>query len=91
MIANYFQEIHHTRISDDKKGIVAPNQKGFIRGIEGCSDHTSKIAMQLSYNKARKKPIYLAALDYKDAFGSFIHQILHENSIITYQFNHELA
>jgi hypothetical protein len=57
MIANYFQEIHHSRTSDDKRGIVAPNQKGFIRIIEGCSDHTSTIAMLLSHAKASKKPI----------------------------------
>jgi hypothetical protein len=25
MIANYFQEIYPSRISDDKRGIVAPN------------------------------------------------------------------
>jgi hypothetical protein len=45
MISNYFQEIHHSRTFEDKSGTVAPNQKGFIKGIEGCSDHTSKIAL----------------------------------------------
>jgi hypothetical protein len=55
MITNYFQEISHSRTSNDKRGIVVPNQKGFIRGKEGYSVYTSKIAMLLSHAKNSKK------------------------------------
>jgi hypothetical protein len=62
-----------------KNDIVADEQKGFLRGIQGYIDHIAKIQFLLTCTNGNKKPIYLTTLDCKDAFGSVTHEILEQN------------
>jgi hypothetical protein len=77
ILAWWFQDLHKERTDDEKKGIVADEQKGFLRGIQGSTDHIAKIQFLLAHAKGNKKPIYLATLDCKDAFGLVTHEIGH--------------
>jgi hypothetical protein len=58
---------------------VSLNQKGFIPGISGCSEHAAK-ANSIILNASRdNRSLYIVALDLKDAFCSISHQIIKQN------------
>jgi hypothetical protein len=75
IIANYLQTIN----AEHDSRIISPQQKGFIKNDEGCSEHISKISLLLAHAITNKKPIYIAAIDCKDAFGSVTHDMLEQN------------
>jgi hypothetical protein len=75
IIANYLQTIN----AEHNCRIISPQQKGLIKFVEGCSEHISKISLLLAHAITNKKPIYIAAIDCKDAFGSDTHDILEQN------------
>jgi hypothetical protein len=43
IIARWFQDLHKERTDDEKKGFVADQQKSFLRGIQGYTDHIATI------------------------------------------------
>ena len=54
------------------------NQKGFIKGTDGCLEH-SRTATELFNDANRKhKSIYAMAIDLRDAFGSVPHSYINE-------------
>ena len=56
--------------------IFSPQQKGFMEGINGCSDN-SAIISELFYDAMRShKSIFITALDFKNAFGSVPHNLI---------------
>jgi hypothetical protein len=73
--ANYLQKVN----SEHNNRIISIQQKGFIKDIEGCIEHISKISLLLAHVITNKKRIYIAAIDCKDAFGSVTHNILKQN------------
>jgi hypothetical protein len=75
IIANYLQKVN----AEHNNRIISIQQKGFIKDIEGCTEHISKISLLLAHAITNKKPIYIAAIDCKDAFGSVTHDILKQN------------
>jgi hypothetical protein len=77
-IAEYVQHVNK-RYTQDGNGIVSKEQKGFIKNVKGCCEHGSKVNYLIAEAMAKKKKLYLAALDCKDAFGSISHQILEKN------------
>jgi hypothetical protein len=74
-IAEYFQSVHKKKTFDGN-GLVSNEQKGFIKNINDCCEHSAKVIYLIADACARKKSLYLAALDCKDAFGSVSHQLL---------------
>jgi GTP:adenosylcobinamide-phosphate guanylyltransferase len=75
IIANYLQKIN----AEHNNIIISTQQKGFIKDIEGSTEHISKISLLLAHAITNKKPIYITAIDCKDAFGSLTHDILKRN------------
>jgi hypothetical protein len=75
IIANYLQKIN----AEHNNRIISTQQKGFIKDIEGCREHILKISLLLAHAITNKKPIYIAAIDFKDAFESVTHDILKQN------------
>ena len=72
-IANALQDVNK-----NSTPLFNQNQKGFIRGIDGCLEH-SRIAVEL-FNDAnrRHKNLYALAIDLRDAFGSVPHGYIKE-------------
>jgi hypothetical protein len=69
IIANYLQKVN----TEHNNRIISTQQKGFIKYIEGCTEFISKFSLLLAHAIRNKKPIYIAAIDCKDAFGSVTH------------------
>jgi hypothetical protein len=59
--------------------LVSSNQKGFISGIAGCSEHSSKANSVIHNAVSNNRPFFVVALDLKDAFGSIPHQLIKRN------------
>lgn len=55
---------------------ISPNQKGFVPGTNGCAEHASKLNELLMIANAEHRSIYVAAIDFKDAFGSVPHKLI---------------
>ncbi|WP_334097073.1 reverse transcriptase domain-containing protein, partial [Helicobacter typhlonius] len=56
--------------------IFSPQQKGFMEGINGCSDN-SAIISEIFYDAMRShKSVFITALDFKNAFGSVPHALI---------------
>jgi hypothetical protein len=77
-IADHFQEIHKKKNAEGD-ALVCKEQKGFIRNINGCCEHSAKLNYLITDAVCHKKKLYLAALDCKDAFGSVSHQLMDIN------------
>jgi hypothetical protein len=78
IIARWFQDLHKERTDDEEKGIVADEQKGFLRIIQDYNDGIAKIQFFLAHAKGNNKPIYFATLDSKDALSSVSHEKLEQ-------------
>lgn len=78
-ISNCLQCIH----SQDTR-ILDQNQKGFTRGINGCTEHSNMITEIIADANRNRKDIYLVSLDLRDAFGSIPHDYL---KYMLYQMN----
>jgi hypothetical protein len=74
-ITKYFQQIHK-RKTFDGDGIVCKEQKGFIKNINGCCEHSAKLNYLIADACKHKKKLYLAVLYYRDAFGFVSLQLL---------------
>jgi hypothetical protein len=61
------------------KSFVDDCQKGFKKNIEGCTEHAAVLNQLVAEAIGRNKPIYIAALDCRDAFGSVSHELLLKN------------
>jgi hypothetical protein len=72
IIVNYLQKIN----AELNSRIISPQQKGFIKDVEGCSEHISIFSLLSAYAITNKKPIYIASIDCKDTFRSVTHDIL---------------
>jgi hypothetical protein len=71
--ANAIQKVNHAN------AIILQSQKGFIKGINGCLEH-SATANELFYDARRnQRSIYMMAIDLSDAFGSVPHQMISAN------------
>jgi hypothetical protein len=71
-----------SRILQSKKifnKMVKERQKGFKKNIEGCTEHAATINFLMADAIARRRNIYIATLDCRDAFGSVSHDLLREN------------
>ena len=55
---------------------ISPEQKGFIQGTRGCTEHTLKIQELLCHVQRTKQDAYLLTIDFKDAFGSIPHKAI---------------
>jgi hypothetical protein len=75
IIANYLQKVN----AEHNSRIISIQQKGFIKDIEGCTEHISKTSLLLAHAITNKKTISISAIDCKDAFGSVTHDILKQN------------
>jgi hypothetical protein len=73
-IAEYFQL--HKKKTFDGDGIVCKEQKGFIKNINGCCEHSAKLNYLIADAARHRKKLSLAALDCRDAFGSISHQLM---------------
>ena len=49
------------------------NQKGFIKNIDGCLEHSNMITEIICDANRNNKDLYIATLDLRDAFGSVPH------------------
>jgi hypothetical protein len=77
-IGDYFQTVHKGK-SKKGDGIVCREQKGCIKNINGCCEHSSRINFLITHAINHNRSLYVAALDSKDAFGSLSHQLLDIN------------
>jgi hypothetical protein len=77
-IAKYIQSIHRSK-SEKGDGMVFKKQKGFIKNINGCCEHSARINFLITYVISNKNSLYVAALDCKDAFGSVSYQLMNIN------------
>jgi hypothetical protein len=50
-----------------------------VKNINGCCEHSAKINFLITHEINNKKSLFIAALDYKDAFGSVSHQLMKIN------------
>jgi hypothetical protein len=74
-IAEYFQTVSKDK-SKNGDGIVGKEQKGFIKNINGCCEHSSKINFLVAHAIANRRNLYVADQDCKDPFDSVSHQLL---------------
>jgi hypothetical protein len=51
-------------------------QKAFLKGINGCIEHTTVMGELLADAKARKRTLYVTFFDLADAFGSVEHNLI---------------
>ena len=49
------------------------SQKGFIRGVDGCLEHSQTIVELFNDANRKRKNLYTLTIDLKDAFGSIPH------------------
>ena len=71
-VASTLQSINRQR------PIFHRSQKGFIKGIDGCLEHTQMITELFNDANRNKKDIYTLTIDLKDAFGSLPHEYIYE-------------
>jgi hypothetical protein len=71
--------LHKEKTDDETNGIVSNEQKGFLRGIQSCTDHIAEIKFLLANAKGKKKTNLVGTLDCKEAFGSVTYEILDQN------------
>jgi hypothetical protein len=77
-ISEYFQQIHKRKAADGN-GVVSKEQKGFIKNVSGCCEHSAKINYLIADATTNKRKLYIAALNCKDAFRSVSHQLFNIN------------
>ena len=53
-----------------------PNQKGFIRGIDGCLEHSNMITEVICDANRKQKDVYITSIDLNDVFGSLTHKYI---------------
>ena len=72
-VANSLQSINRnsTQLFDQ-------NQKGFIKGIDGCLEHSNMITEILCDSNRTQRSLYITALDLRDAFGSIPHAYIND-------------
>ena len=56
--------------------ILHSSQKGFIRGVDGCSEHTQMITEIFCDANRRSRDLYVMTIDLRDAFGSLPHEFI---------------
>ena len=54
---------------------ITPAQKGFRQGVDGCCEHAMKLNELIADAARRRRGIYLATIDLRDAFGSVPHEL----------------
>jgi hypothetical protein len=69
-LAHCLQEVNQ------ENKIFDPNQKGFIRGIDGCLEHSNMISEVIADSNRSRRNLYIITIDLKDAFGSLSHQYI---------------
>ena len=61
-----------------KNGIIDDSmQKAFLRGINGCIEHTQTMHELLASARSNKKTIHITFFDLADAFGSVEHDLIY--------------
>ena len=62
-----------------KNGIIDDStQKAFLRGINGCIEHTQTMHELLASARLNKKTIHITFFDLADAFGSVEHDLIYK-------------
>ena len=51
-------------------------QKGFLRGISGCSEHASALREAMEDSRRSKRQLAMVWIDLKNAFGSVPHNLI---------------
>ena len=64
------------RINTNTTTIFNENQKGFIAGRDGCLEHSNLITELICDANRTKRDIYIASVDFADAFGSIPHDYI---------------
>lgn len=87
-VGKLFHQILSDRISNyllGNKLLDSQTQKAFLKGINGCIEHTLVMGELISHAKRNKKTLHITYFDLADAFGSvehnLIHHTLHRNGI----------
>ena len=55
---------------------LSRSQKGFIRGVDGCLEHTVMANEAIAEANRSKSNLYIATIDLKDAYGSLPHEYI---------------
>ena len=60
-----------------KNGLIdSETQKAFLRGINGCAEHTTVMRELIAHSKAKKRTAHITFFDLADAFGSVEHSLI---------------
>ena len=71
-VSNSLQDINRRR------NLISSEQKGFIRGINGCMEHSIIGNEVLNDAKRTQKDLHVVSIDLRDAFGSVPHDYIQE-------------
>ena len=72
-VGKLFHQILSDRMSEYLIGnnlLDSHTQKAFLKGINGCIEHTMVMGELISHAKLKKKTIHITYFDLADAFGS---------------------
>jgi hypothetical protein len=72
MITHWIQNQHAT----NRLTIFSRCQKGFVQGQAGCMEHAVLTREMISHATLHKKDLYMAQIDFSNAFGSILHDLI---------------
>ena len=78
-VAKIYHQILSERTSSylTSNGLLDPEtQKAFLRGINGCAEHTIVMSEIIAYSKTSKRTAHITFFDLADAFGSVEHPLI---------------
>jgi hypothetical protein len=67
MVSEFFQHRLH---KEGKRKVFSPAQKGFVSGIQGCTEHAVLTRELIAHAQRNEKNLYMVQIDFSDAFGS---------------------
>ena len=79
VVSKAFNSILNRRLCDflnDNGYIDRTTQKGFQKGIQGCTEHTLVLKRVIDVAKKRKHAAHVVWLDIANAFGSVPHEVM---------------
>ncbi len=79
-VGKLFHQILSERIAEyflSNKLMDPETQKAFLKGINGCVEHTFVMNELLANARSRKRTLHVTFFDLADAFGSVEHNLIH--------------
>jgi len=79
VVAKLYHQIMAERMTDYlvRANIIdSTTQKAFLRGINGCIEHTQCMQEILAYARNRSRTVHVTFFDLTDAFGSVEHDLI---------------